>query len=232
MVEPLIDPDVAVIMVTPDVATPVAKPFALIVATPTTEEDHATAGVVRAVNVCVVPSLNVPVAVNCSVVPAGIVVVTGVMAIDCKIAAAVTVSVVEPLMAPDLAVMVVVPTAMPVASPLAALIVAVDGALELQVAVVRVEVLLSLNVPIAVNCWVSPAATVGVAGVTEIEVNVTVGGVVPPPPQPVRSATVRRRLQREKTLRNRWLVIVSVSLHLIAVIIIWPLSCKQLRGTF
>ena len=68
-----------------------------------------------------------------------------------------TVSVVEPLMLPEAALIVVVPVATLVASPPAAIVVAAVFD-EVQVAeAVRSCVLLSLNVPVAVNCCVLPA---------------------------------------------------------------------------
>ena len=74
-----------------------------------------------------------PVAVNCSVVPALIEGLAGVTAIDTNVAA-VTVSVVEPLIEPEVAVIVVLPCVEPVASP-AALIVATLVVPELHVTV-------------------------------------------------------------------------------------------------
>jgi hypothetical protein len=117
-VEPLMDDDVAVIVEVPTPA-PVARPAALIVAVEVVPEDQVTVDV----RFCVVPSLNVPVAVNCCVAPLVIDGFAGVTAIDCSVAA-VTVRVVDPLIPPDVALIVEVPTPAPVASP-AALIVAV-----------------------------------------------------------------------------------------------------------
>jgi hypothetical protein len=63
-----------------------------------------------------------------------------------------TVSVVEPLMLPEVAEMVVLPAETAVARP-CALIVAAAGVPEFHIAVdVRFAVLLSLYVPVAVNC--------------------------------------------------------------------------------
>ena len=78
------------------------------------------------------PSLNVPVAVNCCVIPNGIVVPAGLIVIDTS-TAAVTVSSVDPLTLPTLAVIVAVPIPTPLPSP-ALLTVAVDGVSEDQVA--------------------------------------------------------------------------------------------------
>ena len=55
-----------------------------------------------------VPSVNVPVAVNCSVVPSGIVVVGGSIAIDAS-SAAVTISVVELAIESEVALIIAVP---------------------------------------------------------------------------------------------------------------------------
>jgi hypothetical protein len=114
-------------------------------------------------------SLNVPVAVNCCVLPAGTDGFAGVTAIDDN-TAAVTVNVVVPFTDPDAALIVTgPPNFTPVASP-AALIVATVVSDELHVTVlVMFCVELSLNVPVAVNCCVFPAATEGFAGVTAIE---------------------------------------------------------------
>jgi hypothetical protein len=94
----------------------------------------------------------------------------------------VTVSIVVPLTDPDVAVIVLVPAASVDASP-APLIVAVVGFEELHVAVaVRSCVLLSVYVPVAVNCCVDPLLTDGFAGVTAIETKlgaVTVSVVEP-----------------------------------------------------
>jgi hypothetical protein len=78
------------------------------------------------------------------------------------------------------------------------LTVATAVAEEFHVAeLVRFCVFPSLNVPVAVNCWVAPLMIEGLAGVTAIEVSVGVGvgvgvgaGVgVPPPPHPPAPST-------------------------------------------
>jgi hypothetical protein len=165
-VEPEIDDDVAVMVEVPTPA-PVASPDALIVAVAVVPELHVTVPV----KFCVEPSLKVPVAVNCWVLPLVIDGFAGVTAIDCNVAA-VTVSNVEPLMDDDVAVIVEVPTPAPEASP-AALIVAVAVVPELQVTLdVRFCVVPSLKVPVAVNCWVLPLVIDGFAGVTAIDCSV------------------------------------------------------------
>src|SRR5437667_1903800 len=99
----------------------------------------------------------------------------GVTAIEVRVAA-VTVSVVLPETPPKVAVIVVVPAATDVARPCdppALLIVATAVLDELQVTwVVRSCVVLSLKVPVAVNCWVVPIGIPGVVGVTVIEARV------------------------------------------------------------
>ena len=64
----------------------------------------------------VLPSLNVPVAVNCCLFPAAIVGAAGVTAIETSVAG-VTVKVVEPFNGPEVAVIVVVPAATLLARP-------------------------------------------------------------------------------------------------------------------
>jgi hypothetical protein len=132
-----------------DVPTPtaVARPVVLIVATPGVPEFH----VAVLVRFCVVPSVNVPVAVNWSVNPLAIEELGAVIAIDCSVAA-VTVNVKEfEVMPLEEAVITDVPTPTAVARP-AALIVATVGVAEFQVAVpVKFCVVPSVNVPVAVN---------------------------------------------------------------------------------
>ncbi len=77
------------------------------------------------------PSLNVPVAVNCWVVPRGIEAESGFTAIDTKIAG-VTVSVVEPVTDPMVAVISAVPCPTLVARPVALPIVATVSVSELH----------------------------------------------------------------------------------------------------
>jgi hypothetical protein len=163
-------------------ATPVDKPLVAIVATPVDDELQATV----LVRVCVLPSLNVPIAEYCWVDPTFIDDLAGVTAIDVN--AFVIVRDVVPATAPEVAVIVAVPAARPVASPPAP-IVATLCADEFHVTEpVRLLELPSLNVPVAVNCSVIPTTIEGFAGVTAIDESVTGGGVddvEDPPPQPV-----------------------------------------------
>jgi len=163
-VVPMTAPDVALIVTGPPAFTPVAKPAALIVAMVVSDELQVT----ELVRFCVELSLKVPVAVNCCVFPAATDGFAGVTAIDDRVAA-VTVSVVDPTTAPLVALIVDVPTFTAVAKP-AALIVAFAGVPDAHVTLlVKFCVELSLNVPVAVNCCVFPAATDGFAGVTAID---------------------------------------------------------------
>lgn len=108
-----------------------------------------------------------PVAANCCMAPWRTVGFAGVTLIETR-AGAVTVRTVEPATVPNLAVIVVVPTACPCAKP-AAVMIATDGEDEVQVTFERICVLLSENVPVAVNCCVLPLATDGFAGVTVMD---------------------------------------------------------------
>ena len=103
MVDPVTDPEIAEMVVVPP-PVPVARPPLEIVATPCDEELQFTV----LVRFCVLPSVYDPVAVNCLVLPKGIVGIAGVTVIESK-AAGVTVNVVEPLIDPELAVIVVCP---------------------------------------------------------------------------------------------------------------------------
>jgi hypothetical protein len=167
VVVPFTDPDAALIVTGPPNFTPVASPAALIVATVVSDELHVTVLVMF----CVELSLNVPVAVNCCVLPAATDGFAGVTAIDTRVAF-VTVSVVDPTTAPLVALIVDVPAFTAVARP-AALIVATVVVPDAHVTLpVRFCVELSLNVPVAVNCCVPATMSVGVAGVTAIDESV------------------------------------------------------------
>ncbi len=159
------------------VASPAVPAVSLIVATVATVELHCP----DAVTSCVVPSVNVPVAVNGCVMPNGIVAVGGLIVIETS-AAGVTVSSVALLTLPEVAVIVAVPTATVLPSP-ALLIVAVEGVSDDQVTVlVRFCVPPSVNVPVAVNACIVPSARDGVAGVTASDTRaaeVTVSAVEP-----------------------------------------------------
>jgi hypothetical protein len=173
-VEPVMPPDVAVTVAVPtatEVALPL-EPVTLLMAATDIEDELQVTEVVRS---CVVLSENIPVAVNCWVVPRAMLGLVGVTSMETR-NAGVTVRAVEPEMPPEVAVIVAVPTATGVALPLetaASLIAATDVADELQVTeAVRSCVVLSENVPVAVNCWVVPRAMLGLVGVTAMETRV------------------------------------------------------------
>lgn len=114
--EPEMLPKAAYIVVVPaatDVARPVDPDALLIVATEATDELHVT----DAVTSFVLPSVYVPVAVNCLVAPTAMLALAGVTAIDLSVTC-VTVNVVMPDIFPDTAEISVVPAATDEANPL------------------------------------------------------------------------------------------------------------------
>ncbi len=132
-VEPETLPSMAVIVLEP-VAVPVATPFVpaalLMAAVPGADELHVTA----VVRFCVEPSLKVPVAMYCWVVPLAMLTLAGVTEMDCKVAA-VTVSCFDAETPPNDAEIVVEPALSPSATPCepdALLTVATAGIDELQ----------------------------------------------------------------------------------------------------
>ena len=116
----------------------------------------------------VLPSLNVPVALNLIEVRTAILGFGGVMLMPTRWAVD-TVRSVEPLTVPKAAAIVVLPVARLVATPVLA-IVAAAGFEELQTTDPEMScVLLSLKVPVATNCFEAPIGMVEFAGVTAIE---------------------------------------------------------------
>jgi hypothetical protein len=93
------------------VPAPVANPVPLIVAIAVFVELQTTEPVMFRVP----PSLNMPVAVNCCVVPLAMEVFAGVTAIETRVAT--TARFVEPLIEPEVAMIVVLPVPVPVAKP-------------------------------------------------------------------------------------------------------------------
>jgi len=146
VVLPEMAPEVALIVVVPTPA-PDAKPAAVMVATAGVEEFHVT----LAVRFCVLLSEKTPVAENCCVAPLATAALAGVTKMDCKVAA-VTVSVVLPLIIPEVAVMLEEPTLAPVAKPVVLIVATALDADAQATLPVKFCVLLSLNVPVAVNC--------------------------------------------------------------------------------
>ena len=99
----------------------------MIVVTAAEDEVQST----DSVRSCTLESLNVPVAVNCFVVPTPMLPLAGVTTIETSVAA-VTVSEAVPLTDPEVAVMVAVPVPTPAASPFWSML-ATDADEELQV---------------------------------------------------------------------------------------------------
>jgi len=129
----------------------------------------------------ILPSLKVPVAVNFIDVPFAILGLLGLMVMETRCTIE-TVRVVEPLTEPNVADIVLVPVATLVTSPWL-LIVAVAAVEEAhRTEAVTSCVLLSLKVPVAVNCLFVPTGMLELAGVTAIETRValvTVSDTVP-----------------------------------------------------
>lgn len=57
---------------------------------------------------------------------------------------------------------------------------------------------LSLKLPFAENCWVSPAETDGEDGVTVMDSRDGAEGVVTPPPEPPEHAVIAEEMKRRK----------------------------------
>jgi hypothetical protein len=165
-------PSVAVMFDVP-LATPVAKPLELTVATPVCED----AQVATVVRFWVVALLKVPVAMYCNVPEGEIVTLAGVTAIDWRVAL-LTFSVVLPLAEGPpglvkLALIEVEPWANPVATPklpAALLTVAAAVLVDCQLeTLVMTCVLPSLKVPVAVKRCVVKGAMVELTGETEMD---------------------------------------------------------------
>ncbi len=174
-------PKVAVIVVLPTLKSAVARPLLSMVAIDVSDELQVTWVVIS----LVVPSVYVPVALNCIADNRFMVGLAGVIVIKIR-GTGVTVSTVLPeiprVLVMEVAVMVIVPAETPAASPLL-LIVATVGSDEVQATwVVISKLVLSEYVPVALNCWVAPTRIVGLAGVTAMEDRVaefTVRSVLP-----------------------------------------------------
>lgn len=112
---------------------------------------------------CVLESLNVPVAVNCCVLPSATFGADGVIAIEDSVAL-LTVSVVVPVTPEALAEMVTEPNFLPLATPVERTL-AMFGWFDFHVKPLRfVATLESLNVPLAVNLISVCRWMVGLAG--------------------------------------------------------------------
>jgi hypothetical protein len=124
----------------------------------------------------VVASLKVPVAENCSVLPAAMVGLIGEIAIDTSVPLPTT-NVAVPVIPESEADIVTVPTRLPCATPLERTD-ANCGLDDFQETPRRVAIVLpSLNVPLAVNLIEVPSAMWALPGFTEIDVNFAVDTV-------------------------------------------------------
>jgi hypothetical protein len=126
VVDPIIEPFVAEIIVVPMV-TLAARPAVEIVAVLVKDESQVTVDV----RSCVLPSLYVPVAVDCCVVPRAIEMSAGVTAMDCSTAGKTDNDAEFETMDPEVAVIVVEPVPLLLACPVAS-IVATNGSEEAQ----------------------------------------------------------------------------------------------------
>ena len=158
-----------------DVANPLEPDVLLIVATPTAEEFQVTSDV----RSCVVLSVNVPVAMNCTVFPTGTVVLVGVVAIDTS-TAGVTVSVDDDEGTESIvAEMVAAPISTAVASPFEpgiSLTVATAVFDVVQVASDVTSCVLQppVNVPMTVNCSFIPLGMLVLVGDVAIDATAAV----------------------------------------------------------
>jgi len=168
-VDPVTVAKVALTVADP-VPTPVARPVLFTLTVAIVSEAQVTVEL----RSCMLPSLNVPVAINCCVVPNATEGFAGVTAIDCR-TAAVTLIVVLPLIVPEVATIWAEPVPVLDANPAVfarLLIVATVVAFELHCTVLVTScVLPSEKVPVAVNCWVTPSGMLAMAGVIANETN-------------------------------------------------------------
>ena len=191
VIEPSTGLSLASIVVDP-IPVPVARPFdpavLLIVATVEDEELHVT----EVVRSWVLLSEYVPVALKCSITPFVIVGLAGVTLSEVRVDD--TVSIVDPEIPFRAAWIVAFPGPTLVANPFrptVLLIVATVEGEELHVtALVRSCVLLSVYVPVALNCSVAPCVIVGFAGVTLSEVRVDDTVSIVDPEIPFRAAWI------------------------------------------
>jgi hypothetical protein len=202
-VEALALPDAALMVVLPGTSA-AANPAALIVATAVAEEVHVT----ELVTSCMLPSVKVPVAVNCCICPVAIEGFAGMIVSDTR-AAGPTVALADPVMLPEVAITFALPALTACARP-ELLTVIVAGALEVHVA----EAVKSfdeplLNSPSALNCCEVPLGRDAPDGVTVMEVRTSTGGVVPvtaldEPPQALATKQTASRQAIASTDRYRF----------------------------
>jgi hypothetical protein len=209
LAEPVIEPEVAITLAVP-LACPVTMPEALTFTTPAGDTLQAT----EFVKSCVLPSVKVPIADNCSLAPVAMDELAGITFSEAR-AAGVTARLAEPLNPPKVAVMLVVPTATLLAAPpevMVATAVADDAQLT---ELVRSRLLPSLYLPVAVNCCPRPNATDALAGETWIAVRDTEAGVgspaVPTWPGPPHPVSTRLTTTRIKAITPRFNLVLTIS---------------------
>jgi hypothetical protein len=133
---PVMLPDVALIVLICEggipVGTAVNKPLALIVPALLLEELHVALDVMS----WVVPSDVVAVAVNCTVVPCGVLEFVGFNAIEVTCPSEI-VTVVDPLIVPDAAVIVAVPVETPVTRPVVLILATVESEVDQNALLVK-----------------------------------------------------------------------------------------------
>jgi len=159
---------------------------------------------------CVLPSLNVPVAVNCRVVPAEAVGATGVKARETSVPVP-TVSIVFPETPEADAVMVAVPPFLPWTSPEPR----TEATLGLddfhETPLKFVAVLPSENVPVALNLREVPRAIRGFGGFTLIETRCAVETVSPVDPLTAAKAALIVLLPVATLVSKPWLSMVAAA---------------------
>lgn len=196
-------PDAALMFVLP-CAIDVASPVPLMVATAMLEDVQVT----EVDTFCMLPSLNVPMAVNCCICPAPIEGFAGAIVNETSVAG-LTVTAVEPVTLPDVAMTFAEPTLSACANP-TLLTESVVAALELHVTEeVKSREVPLLNSPVALNCCEVPFGSEAPVGVTVIEVRSSTGGVVPltAPDEPPHAFAPRHAARRQaiaSTDRNRF----------------------------
>jgi hypothetical protein len=138
------------------------------------------------------PSEYVPIALSWRAMPTPVEKGLGWNVIDWTMAG-LTVTDVLPDVVPEVAVIIAGgPSATAVATPLAAFTVADAGVSDVQVTlVVKSAVLASVNVPVALNCWVKPSGRFGLDGVTASETRPRTKDTLPILVAPVSKYAVR-----------------------------------------
>jgi hypothetical protein len=125
--------------------------------------------VVNAVTSRVDPSLNVPVAVNCCELRSDIDGLLGVNAMDVSVAGLIVTLIVVVCPVNSVAVIVADPGATPDMTPVDDTVATLGLLVDQEADAVTSTVRAFVNVTVAVNCWVDPAATLAFVGVRAME---------------------------------------------------------------